>query len=355
MIETKLLTRECEPSYKDFLFDCPEAMLFHSIKYRNLLSEFLGCEACYIVVIEDGVVVGALPAFIKENHKTGNVLNSLPFFGSHGGFLVKSNLEFDKKTNIKMLLLERFKKLASEKECVLSTIITSPLDSEPSFYEHNVNYKYKDNRVAQIVEFSDEITDAEYEIMYNIIEPDNRRAIRRPIKNGVYLELSNDFGPLYAMHNENISSKGGSVKPLDFFLKVQRIMSGDDYRLMYAIKDGVIIAGLLVFYFKNFVEYYTPALRYEFSVEQGTTFLIFQGMKQAINAGYKYWNFGGTAAGQTSLHKFKSRWGTRDHPYFYYVIQHSNIDKILAMKPEEIVEAYKWFYVLPFDRLGDNH
>lgn len=351
MIETKLLTREYEQSYMNLLLNCSEAMLFHSINYRDLLSEFLGCEACYVIASEDGVVVGALPVFIKENRRYGNVLNSLPFFGSHGGFLVKSDLGYEKKTNIKMLLLERFNTLASEKDCILSTIITSPLDLDCSFYEHNLNYKYKDNSVAQIVEFREGVNDAESEIMYNIVEPSNRRAIRRPLKNDVRLEFSNDFGPLYEMHSENMSSKCGSVKPLDFFFKVQRIMADNDYRLMYAIKDGIIIAGLLVFYFNNIVDYYTPALRYEYSIEQGNTFLIYQGMKQAINDGYKYWNFGGTRPEHTDLHKFKSRWGTRDYPYYYYVLQHASIDHILSLSKEQILEQYPGFYVIPFKEL----
>jgi len=351
VIDITMLTGNYEARYTEMLHNCREAMFNHSPQYRNLLSDFLSCQPCYIIAIEEGEVIGAIPAFLKENTKYGNILNSLPFFGSHGGVLVQSKFDENKKRQIKRSLLDSFSALAREKDCILSTMITSPFDSDISFYENNLPYKFKDRRVAPIVEFRDNIDNAEHEIMYHIIEPDNRRAIRRPLKHGVTLEFSQDFGPLFEMHNENISSKGGNVKPMAFFQKVRELIKENDYDLIYAKKEGVIIAGLLVFFFKNIVDYFTPALRYEYSIEQGTTFLIYEGMKKAIASGYKYWNFGGTSESQPSLHRFKARWGTKDYPYYYYIIQHRNIDHILQMKPQDILEEYKWFYVLPFSEL----
>jgi hypothetical protein len=348
MIEIALLTEKFEQGYTDLLSNCKEATLFQSVRYRNLLTDFIGCKAFYLIAIENGAIIGALPAMIKENSEYGNILNSLPFFGGYGGLLIRAGLDEGKALNIKKLLLNRVNELASENNCVLSVIITSPFDQDTAFYEEQLNYSYKDYRVAQMVQFREGIDDAEAEIMFKIVEPDNRRAIRRPIKNEIAVEFSNNFQPLFDMHSENISSKGGSVKPLDFFQTISRTMTGNDYTLMYAKKDNTIIAGLLLFYFKDIVEYYTPALRYEFSVEQGTTLLIYEGMRRAIKAGYRYWNFGGTSPSQTGLHKFKSRWGATDYPYYYYVIQHSPIDKILALEPAEIMKQYKWFYVIPF-------
>ena len=354
MIDTVTLTEDYEEGYTDMLHNCREAMFNHSIPYRNLLSDFLAGKPYYIIAIEGDEVVGAIPAFLKENTRYGNILNSLPFFGSHGGVLVRSNSDDNKKARIKELLLNGFNALAKEKDCLLSTIVTSPLDLDISFYEDNLPHKFKDKRVAQIAEFRNDVDDAEREIMYRLIEPSNRRAIRRPLKHGVTLELSRDFGPLFEMHKENISSKEGNVKPMSFFQKVHDLIGEKDYDLMYARKEEIIIAGLLVFFFKDMVEYFTPALRYEYSIEQGGTFLIYEGMKKAITNGYKYWNFGGTSESQQSLHRFKERWGTRDYPYYYYIVQHRNIDHILQMKPQDIMEEYKWFYVLPFSELRNK-
>lgn len=341
-------------SYTNMLYNCSKSMFFHSIPYQNLLKDFLESEPCYLIAKENDRVVGAIPSFLKVNKKYGNIINSLPFFGSNGGVLVNSRLNYEEKMKIKKELLKEFNNLALEKDCILSTIITSPFDNDVSFYEENLGYKFKDERIGQITDFGSKNTsDIENKIMYNIVEKRNRAAIRRPIKNNIIVESSNDFNPLYEMHNDNISSKGGIVKPKSFFQKILNHFKEEEFDLMYAKKEDKIIAGLLLFYFKDTVEYYTPALDVMYAKEQGTSLLIFEEMKKAIKNGYRYWNWGGTWKTQEGVYKFKRGWGAKDYPYYYYTSQHENIDNILELHPQDLIKEYKWFYVLPFNELKD--
>lgn len=350
MIEISLLRWEDENNYTNMIHNCHEAMFYHSISFRNLLGNFLSCKFYYIIAKEDDIVVGAIPTFLKIN-KHGNILNSLPFFGSNGGFLVDSRLDKSKKIEIKKELLDGFINLVIEKDCILSTIITSPFDNDISFYEKYIQYKFKDSRIAQITAFRNNVNDIENEIMYNIIEKRNRVAIRRPRKNNIVVEYSNDFTELYNMHTENISTKGGIVKPMLFFQDVHKWFGKKEFDLMYAKKDGKIIGGLLLFYFKDTVEYFTPTFYYDYRKEQATSLLVFEGIKNAIKNGYKYWNWGGTWGSQESLYKFKRGWGAKDYHYYYYIIQHSDINEILELSPEVLQREYKWFFVLPFTEL----
>lgn len=352
MIEITLLGVDYEESYTNMLCCCHEATFFHSIPYRNVLTAFLSCEPYYIIAIERDEVIGAIPTFLKKNSKYGNVLNSLPFFGSHGGLLVHSDFADDKKEMIKKLLLDGFNILARENNCVLSTIIASPYDRDVAFYETHLDYRFRDYRVAPVVEFRDEVANAEYEVMYHIIEPSLRRTIRRPLNHGITTEISQDFEPLFQMNCQSMANKSVNLHPWNYYQIMSKLLGERDYELIYAKKGETVIAGLLVFYFKDKVEYSIPAQNREHAIEQGTSLLIFEGMKKAIRSGFRYWSFGGTAESQRSLHKFKSRWGTKDYPYYYYVNQHRAVDHILRMKPEDILEEYKWFYVLPFSELG---
>jgi hypothetical protein len=351
-MKIKLLdTIEEEESYINLVYNCNEAMFYHSILYRNLFRDFLESEPCYIIAKENDRVIGAIPGFLRVNKKYGNIINSLPFFGSNGGVLVDSRLNYDEKIEIKKRLIEEFTNFALERDCVLSTIITSPFDKNPSFYENNVQYKFKDARIGQITEFKSTTGDIEQEIMYGIIEKRNRAAIRRPIKNNITIEFSNDFNPLYEMHNENISGKGGIVKPRSFFQKILNTFKEGEFDIMYAKKGSEIIAGLLLFYFKDTVEYFTPATFIKYRKEQGISLLIFKGMKKAIKNGYRYWNFGGTWKTQEGVYKFKRGWGAKDYPYYYYISQYDTIDDIMKLSPEELIKEYKWFYILPFNEL----
>lgn len=350
MIKITLLTEKDEEKYTNMLYNSNEAMFYHSIPFRNLLECFLSCKSYHIIAKENDKVIGCIPTFLKTNKKYGNILNSLPFFGSNGGFLIDSRLDNNKRIYIKKELLKKFVDIAHNNNCILSTIITSPFDKDFSFYEENLQYNFKDERIGQITEFkSKNVNDIENEIMYNIVEKRNRATIRKPLKCGITFEYSNDFRPLFEMHKEGMLNKEGIVKPLKFFQNVSDSLN--NFNIIYAKKEGEIIAGLLLFYFKDTVEYFTPAFYLEHRKEQALSLLIFEEMKKAIKNGYKYWNWGGTGNTQKGVYEFKKGWGAKDYSYYYYISQYGNIDNILKLSQEALINEYKWFYVLPFNKL----
>ena len=80
MTEVRALTPADEPAYTAFLAGRPDALLYHSLPYRDLLVEHLGCQAEYLLALDGGEIRGVLPTMTRDG-----VLNSLPFYGSHGG------------------------------------------------------------------------------------------------------------------------------------------------------------------------------------------------------------------------------------------------------------------------------
>jgi hypothetical protein len=77
--------------------------------------------------------------------------------------------------------------------------------------------------------------------------------------------------------------------------------------------------------------------------------LIFEAMQDAVSEGFHVWNWGGTWHSQESLYRFKSRWGTRDCPYYYYIRVYD--EEILSMTEEQLLEGFPYFYVVPFEKL----
>ena len=49
MIDVTTLTVESEPAYRDFVARTPGALVYHSLAYRDLLKEHLGCHDEYLV------------------------------------------------------------------------------------------------------------------------------------------------------------------------------------------------------------------------------------------------------------------------------------------------------------------
>jgi lipid II:glycine glycyltransferase (peptidoglycan interpeptide bridge formation enzyme) len=90
-------------------------------------------------------------------------------------------------------------------------------------------------------------------------------------------------------------------------------------------------------------------VREAYRAKQPLTRLIFESMVDASVRGFARWNWGGTWATQDGLYLFKSRWGTRDVKYTYYV--QINTDAIRACSPQFLLTHYANFFVIPFQQL----
>jgi len=357
LIDVNLLVEGDSKEYEELVKKSGAGMFYHSLKYRDLLDDFMDdARPLYLVAKRDGKIAGALPSFLKENDRLGNILNSLPFFGSIGGVLVDGELPGELQQEVREKLLGGFDELARDNGCVLSTIITSPFDKESAFYGE-MTPDFGDTRTCQIVSLPGK-EDGAGEKLLSLFESSGRRNVKRALSAGVDVfpsTTAESMGELVSIHRENISAKGGVVKPPSFFEKIFKHFEPDeDFSIYTAKKDGAVVSALLLFYYNGVVEYFTPATRVEFRSLQVGPLLIYSGMADAIERGCGYWNFGGTWPTQEALYRFKRKWGAADYPYRYIIRKHGDIGHILDLSPAELGEEYRWFYALPHSELKSN-
>ena len=351
-MKIEVLNSEYEESYEKFLLKNFGTLFFVSNKYRKFLKEFLQSEDLYFLAINDnGEIVGALPSFLKRNKKYGNVINSLPFYGSNGAVV-----EFNGNTEVKKNLLEKFYQNARADNCISSTIITSPLDNNVEFYENNCPKGLIDKRIGQIVDLSLIKKNPAEELM-DIFHSKTRNMIRKAEKSELKISVDNseaawDF--LIKTHIASIKALNGIPKPERFFKLIPKYFeSGKDYKIWIALnKDETPIAALLCFYFNKTVEYFTPVVVEEYRSIQPLSLLVYQAMIDAVKQGYYWWNFGGTWLTQDGVYHFKKRWGTEDK-YYYYLTNLFN-ENILKLPKEELLKEYPYFYVVPFNQLKNE-
>lgn len=335
-------------AYDKFLKQSSETGLFCSNKYRLILKDFLQAEDHYFLLLNDsGKITAALPSFMKENKVSGNVLNSLPFYGSNGGIISESAGHGDKK-----ILLDAFYKYAEDNNCISSVIVTSPFEKDNEFYESNSAYNYKDERIGQIT-LLPEVGDTE-EALMSMIHRKTRNHVRKSMKSDlevsdIYSDEAFDF--LCSVHTENIESLGGKAKPRSFFETVRKYLEyGTDYRIYTCTHNKSLVSALLIIYFNRTAEYFTPVIKKEFRHLQPLSLLIFRAMADAARGGFRYWNWGGTWVTQDGVYLFKRGWGTTDMRYYYYIKLFNN--KAIQFTGEDLLEQYPYFYVVPFDVLN---
>ena len=354
-----LLREGQEESYEAMLKGIEHSLLYGSLKYRDFLKRILvGSEPRYLVANESGRMVGALPLFLKRNGRYGNVLNSLPFYGSNGGVLVSPAAK--DRDGVKRCLMEALHSLAVEESVVAATLVSNPLDADTQFYESYSQYTLRDERVGQITHlptrrgYGKDLQDS----LLAMFHQKTRNGIRKAIKSDVKVSHSDSaeaLRTLATLHRQNVEAIGGLAKPWSVFMAIRETFAYDqDYRVYVGEIDGVVIAALLVFFYNQVAEYYTPASVQSSRVHQAMSLLIYEAMQQAARCGCRYWNWGGTWLGQDGVYQFKSRWGTTDWPYYYYVREYDKSASLRQLERGTLLAEYPYFYVIPFKDLNPS-
>lgn len=337
----RVLEKDMYERYELFLQSNSYGMFFYSIKYKLLLEELLKCESHYLIVEDQMEIVGVLP-MMKKAGAYGDVYNSLPFYGSHGGVL-SVNKEAE------LILIKAFNRLSLQDSTAINMYVSNP------FLSNSILPKYdlEETRIGQLTPIRYEV-DIEKQLMLSF-HSKTRNMVRKAQKCEMKVSIDNTAIPfLKDVHNENMKAIGGKAKSGDFFQKITQYFEVNrDYKIYVAEKDGIQIAALLLFYYNGIVEYFTPVVKAEYRSYQPMSLLIYHAMSDASKNGFKWWNWGGTWLTQDGVYHFKKRFGAVDKEYKYYI--KVNNQALYNTTKQEVLNEYDNFYTIPFDKLiGGN-
>ena len=338
IVKIEILDNSRYLEYESFLLSCKHSLFYHSTKYKDFLEDLLNCESKYLLAYENGKIVAALPLMIKDG-SLGKVVNSLPYYGSHGGIL---------GVNVTVEAIELIKNELKELNYASMTLISLPTYNNID----KLSAKITNQRISQITKLNSHLSNAEDYIL-SIIEGSTRRNINKAKNFGISSCIKNNqaLSFLERIHRENMSVIGGKTKSKNFFDKIPRYFTEEiDYRIYVAQKEHIDVAALLVFYFNKTVEYFTPVIDLNYRDQQPLALIIFEAMKDAINKGYQFWNWGGTWTTQKGVYQFKKKWAALENIYVYST--HLKNKEILMKNHEALLEEYEGFYVYNFSDMS---
>lgn len=324
-MEVRALTAADEDAYAAFLAGRPEALVFHSLPYRDLLCEHLGCRAEYLVAVEGGELRGALPLMWA-----GDVVNSLPYYGSHGGVIGEAH----------SALLDAWDERATDPGTAAATLVENPfaarLRREPA-------HGLLDERLNQATALDRPVLER--------AEPSAGRNVRRAAQAGVVADVAEDGLPeLAALHVEHMARIGGRAKDPTFFEAVPRHFArGREFDVYVARCDGEVAAALLVFWAGATAEYFCPAAAHQHLPRQPLAAILARALDDARARGLTWWNWGGSWASQDGVRRFKAKWGGRAAPYRYFCRVGDR--SLLDASPAELQARYGHFFVVPYGAL----
>lgn len=333
-----------DEEHYDYIRQNPNSLLYGTPRFMSLIGHHLEAQPGWLSAKRDEEVIGLLP-FLKKDGMLGPVFNSLAYYGSNGGVI-----QHRQDPEAKAELISTFYEMARETKSVSATIITNPLEKDAEFYHRNTGYDLLDERIGQITHFP--VSKSPEDLM-GLFQDPRPRNIRRALREGVVVETRHDYDALdflYKTHIANIQAIGGLSKQRTFFELIPEVMKESDWSIFLAKLNNEPIAALLVFYFNQTVEYFTPVIVESYRNLQALSLVIYKAMQDAIGKGFSNWNWGGTWLSQSGVYDFKKRWGTTDYRYYYYTRIYN--EAVKRQKKETLLGMYPGFYVLPFSQIS---
>ena len=333
------LTAAREDDWTAFLRARPEALLYHSLPYRDLLADLLGCRPDYLVAVDaDERVRGALPIMWALDASGTRVANALPYYGSNGAPVADSD-------EAAAALAAAWDARATAPDTAAATLVANPLAGEPK-----VAHTHVDERISMVTDLPDPGGDFE-ERLLAAIDASARRNVRKAERAGYEVVRDEEaLDDLRRLHEENMAAIGGAAKSAAFFEAVPRhFRAGDEWQLWVARDGRSVAAALLVFHFGATAEYYTPAIAHEHRSSQPLSAILVAAMADAALRGLRRWNWGGTWRSQTGVYRFKRKWGAVERSYRY--LTQLNDATLLERRPEDLTARFPNFFVVPFGAL----
>lgn len=330
-------------------------LLYISPDFLSFLEVAVGGEKHYFCCYDGGDLVGVMPFFKKES-TDGVIINSLPWFASHGGcYTVASH---DVEARIK--LLGAFSEyINAEPRLISSALSISFLEARYlSFYQRVLKPVFVEDRTTQVLEFPFQYqgdTASCSDAFLAIQHGKSRNMVRKSLKQGFTLRNTDSdsaWSFLYNVHSENMNSIGILAKPRSHFEFFREKIAPENRLLLLAELKGIPVAGLLCSTVLPCIEYLVPVVKNEYRSLQPLSFLVHNGLVWALKNGFTCWNFGGTGNGQQSLHKFKAGWGAEDRR-FHYIINMSRHGKdVIKNNLHNLVKEFPFYYIFPFTAIS---
>jgi hypothetical protein len=348
-IEVKLLEPDDGGAYDVFVASCSACLIYNTRTYLRFLSSVLkDCLPIVFVGRRDGNIVGSI-ACMLSSAEIGVVLNSLPYFGSHGDVLISD----DELNPIEVVskIIAALVSFCREQGVGAINIVAHPLRPQISHVASNYRLEKWAHRVGQI-SLLPKVTsrdDANASVLQACTQK-TRNLVRKGLRGNFEICVSrneDDWWRLAEFHRLGMERIGGTAKSLSQFLALRDVFEPERMSRLYVAKYGSEFAGgLLILRYRNWIEYFTPVAAETFRNEQVLSALIAVAMSDAMMEGASYWNWGGTWPSQAGVYHFKKGWGALDHPYSYYgTVRDERLD---LAEPSVLLKAFPTFFVKPF-------
>ncbi|MGH8064830.1 MAG: FemAB family XrtA/PEP-CTERM system-associated protein [Candidatus Entotheonellia bacterium] len=324
-VEIQLNHDVTSKAWDHYVQSAPRATFFHLTGWRRVVEKSFGHRAFYLHAEEGGIIRGVLPLFYLRSLLFGRSLVSVPF-GVYGG-IVADNREVEASLlGAAQGLAQQLRVQYLELRHLHKTDLHLPTKALYVTFQRGIDRDLDKNMAA--------------------IPRKQRRMIRQGMSHGLTSRIGdeplNEFYEIYAHSCRNL---GTPVFSRRFFQNLQREL-GEACKILSVWHEGKMVAGVMTFFFKDWVmPYYGGGLR-EYFAYAINDFMYWELMRYGCEHGYRVFDFGRSKQG-TGAFDFKRHWGFEPQPlcYQYYLYKSRDMPNLSPANPKFRIFIDLWKHI----------
>jgi len=297
-------------AWTDFIARRPEANLYHTLLWRDVITEVFGHQPIYLLAKRGADVCGVLPMYLIHRsrlatRKLGSKLISLPYDIGAGGVHAVDD--------------------AAERAMVESAI---SLARERRVGYLELRYGSDHPRLLRLgMQRSEPVLISEMELdgeaaVWARVREDHRKAIRKAQNRGVTIHEATslaDFREFYLIYVRVFRDFGTPPYGGDYFPALWRLLHPTGaVRLRLAYVGRRCMGGLLLFCWgQNMVSKIAACLPEGVPLRTYAA-LYWHAIQLGLKLGYRRLSWGTSSRDQAGLIEFKERWGAQSRPAVLY-------------------------------------
>jgi hypothetical protein len=301
------LTPKDTARWSAFVSAEPEADLYHTLLWRDVIKQVFRHEPRYLIAKRLGEVTGILPLFLVRLPLLGAKLVSIPYDIGSGG-----PLAVDEPSAL--ALARRAVELARE----LGVNHLELRGGHRRDFLEPLGFERSEPVLISEMKLGDERE------VWSRVTKDHRKAMRKAERRGVRIReaaSAEDFARFYEIYLRAFHEFGTPPYPPSYFPTLYRLLNDSkSVRLLLAEAGALTIGGLVLFHHgPNLVSKFA-ACRREGIALQAYPALYGRAIQLGLELGCRRLSWGTSSGDQAGLLEFKERWGAQTRPACVYAL-----------------------------------
>jgi len=345
MINIEIIVKKEEKEIREYLNKYNKILIQHTLEWQNIIKKQKTDEDCCLIAKDKNKIVGIFPLFLYKN-PLGNILQSNPYPGGYGGILT----DYQDKEIIFKKFSEYALKIAKKNNCLTLTICTPPFEDKENLILYRKYFKpdFEKENFYQYIDLKNQLLNNTGSHFRNNL----RRNLRKAEKENLQVFFKDNeriFNQWYDIYKKRAKEINAELIPYNFLSSIrENLIETNNYWLITAFKDKRQICGALYVGRGKVIDIFLLMMDSNYKNCQGNTLVIWESLKYFKRLGFEYFNWQSCSSRNSSVYHYKKGWGSEEGIHFYLTKVIGNLNQIKKHPLDEIKEAYKWHYLLPY-------